>query len=97
MQYVLPKDITCSADSHYGGALVDNPGGADKQEQFWNCADIYITLYKPLVPTDRPSPDDGGGSNADVPIYSPKTHNPPLHHTLKSPQLLQSQQAHQTH
>ena len=48
MQYKLPSGITCEGDDHcvlrwwYVGG--NNPGvGINGQEQFWNCADIYIS------------------------------------------------------
>ncbi|OQR89830.1 hypothetical protein ACHHYP_06007 [Achlya hypogyna] len=70
MQYDLPKGVTCDGDSHcvlrwwYVGW--NNPDDdINGQEQFWNCADIYISdscgAEKPTSrPTDSPtdSPDD---------------------------------------
>ncbi|KAF0691170.1 hypothetical protein As57867_017490, partial [Aphanomyces stellatus] len=48
MQYTLPQGLTCDGDSHcvlrwwYVGG--NNPGQPiNGQEQFWNCADIYIS------------------------------------------------------
>ncbi|KAF0696077.1 hypothetical protein As57867_013109, partial [Aphanomyces stellatus] len=48
MSYTLPSTIECIGDSHcvlrwwYMGG--NNPGvGVDGQEQFWNCADVYIS------------------------------------------------------
>ncbi|KAF0710715.1 hypothetical protein As57867_005467, partial [Aphanomyces stellatus] len=48
MQYKLPSGVTCDGDSHcvlrwwYAGG--NNPGQpVNGQEQFWNCADIYIS------------------------------------------------------
>ncbi|KDO27650.1 hypothetical protein SPRG_06921 [Saprolegnia parasitica CBS 223.65] len=46
MQYNLPRNVTCDGDAHcvlrwwYMGG---NNWGAAAQEQFWNCADIYIS------------------------------------------------------
>ncbi|OQR98859.1 hypothetical protein ACHHYP_07761 [Achlya hypogyna] len=78
MQYVLPAGLTCDGDSHcvlrwwYLGG--NNPGGPDQQENFWNCADIYISNscagtnpFPTPVPTDRPSPDDGSGGYPPAP------------------------------
>ncbi|RHZ08967.1 hypothetical protein DYB31_011989, partial [Aphanomyces astaci] len=48
MQYMLPDGLSCDGDSHcvlrwhYVGW--NNPDvGIDGQEQFWNCADIYVS------------------------------------------------------
>ncbi|RHY71836.1 hypothetical protein DYB38_013603, partial [Aphanomyces astaci] len=48
MQYTLPDGVSCDGDSHcvlrwhYVGW--NNPDvGIDGQEQFWNCADIYVS------------------------------------------------------
>ncbi|RQM18689.1 hypothetical protein B5M09_011989 [Aphanomyces astaci] len=48
MQYMLPDGVSCDGDSHcvlrwhYVGW--NNPDvGIDGQEQFWNCADIYVS------------------------------------------------------
>ncbi|RQM26000.1 hypothetical protein B5M09_013334, partial [Aphanomyces astaci] len=48
MQYTLPDGLSCDGDSHcvlrwhYVGW--NNPDvGIDGQEQFWNCADIYVS------------------------------------------------------
>ncbi|KDO27651.1 hypothetical protein SPRG_06922 [Saprolegnia parasitica CBS 223.65] len=66
MQYQLPSGVTCDGDSHcilrwvYTGG---NNWGAAGQEQFWNCADIYISntcgspspvTPAPAVPTVAP-------------------------------------------
>ncbi|EQC31691.1 hypothetical protein SDRG_10854 [Saprolegnia diclina VS20] len=66
MQYKLPSGVTCDGDSHcvlrwvYTGG---NNWGAAGQEQFWNCADIYISstcgspspvTSAPVVPTAAP-------------------------------------------
>ncbi|OQR91739.1 hypothetical protein ACHHYP_04404 [Achlya hypogyna] len=90
MKYDLPSGVTCDGDSHcvlrwwYVGG--NNPGGPDQQEQFWNCADVYISdscdpSQNPNVtpvPTDRPSPNDGGSDSGsmDMPTDAPVTHAP---------------------
>ncbi|KAF0715075.1 Aste57867_3582 [Aphanomyces stellatus] len=75
MQYKLPSGVTCDGDSHcvlrwwYAGG--NNPGvGINGQEQFWNCADIYISnncggngpspnpsSAKPTPSTSLPNPE----------------------------------------
>ncbi|OQR83208.1 eukaryotic translation initiation factor 3 subunit A-like isoform X1, partial [Achlya hypogyna] len=62
MQYTLPKDVKCDGDSHcvlrwwYAGG--NNPGvGLEGQEQFWNCADIYISDSCGSTPTSSPKTD----------------------------------------
>ncbi|EQC27234.1 hypothetical protein SDRG_14951 [Saprolegnia diclina VS20] len=99
MQYTLPEGVTCSGDAHcvlrwwYTGG--NNPGGADQQEQFWNCADINISdTCDPSknpnvtpVPTDRPSPNDGGSSSGwdDEPTDAPKPTTKPTHAPTTKP------------
>ncbi|KDO18683.1 hypothetical protein SPRG_15209 [Saprolegnia parasitica CBS 223.65] len=86
MQYNLPSNVKCDGDSHcvlrwwYVGW--NNPDDdINGQEQFWNCADIYISdscgsepkpTQKP-VPTDVPSPDDSNPTT--MPTHKP-THKP---------------------
>ncbi|KAF0682655.1 hypothetical protein As57867_025159, partial [Aphanomyces stellatus] len=75
MQYKLPSGVTCDGDSHcvlrwwYAGG--NNPGQpVNGQEQFWNCADIYISnncggngpspnpsSAKPTPSTSLPNPE----------------------------------------
>ncbi|OQR89831.1 hypothetical protein ACHHYP_06006 [Achlya hypogyna] len=78
MQYKLPSGVTCDGDSHcvlrwwYVGG--NNPGvGINGQEQFWNCADIYIsdscgadtpTSGPGPAPTNGPSPAPTSGPTA---------------------------------
>ncbi|KAF0691261.1 Aste57867_17475 [Aphanomyces stellatus] len=60
MQYKLPSGVTCDGDSHcvlrwwYAGG--NNPGQpVNGQEQFWNCADIYISNNCGSSPGPSPS------------------------------------------
>ncbi|CAK4086094.1 unnamed protein product [Aphanomyces euteiches] len=74
MQYQLPSDVECNGDSHcvlrwwYVGG--NNPGvGINGQEQFWNCADIYISKTCGSNPPPSPS--------SNVPVTSrPQIKNP---------------------
>ncbi|RHY23494.1 hypothetical protein DYB26_010913 [Aphanomyces astaci] len=60
MQYKLPAAVTCEGDAHcvlrWWYISGNNPGGLNAQEQFWNCADIYIsnTCGAPAPPTALP-------------------------------------------
>ncbi|KAG9400937.1 Chitinase 1 [Aphanomyces cochlioides] len=74
MQYQLPSRVECNGDSHcvlrwwYVGG--NNPGvGINGQEQFWNCADIYISKTCGSNPPPSPS------SNAPV-TSRPQTKTP---------------------
>ncbi|KAF0742923.1 hypothetical protein AaE_008590 [Aphanomyces astaci] len=73
LQYQLPSGVTCDGDSHcvlrswwVGGNNADV--GMDGQEQFWNCADIYISNNCGATP---PSPSSG------PPTQSPSTTTKP--------------------
>ncbi|OQR80538.1 hypothetical protein ACHHYP_17483 [Achlya hypogyna] len=87
MQYKLPSGVKCDGDSHcvlrwwYVGG--NNPGvGINGQEQFWNCADIYISDScgadtKPPSPTSNPSPS----SQLPSPVPSSKAPHTKTPHT----------------
>ncbi|KAF0690799.1 hypothetical protein As57867_017783, partial [Aphanomyces stellatus] len=84
MQYKLPSGVTCDGDSHcvlrwwYVGG--NNPGQpVNGQEQFWNCADIYISNNcggsgpSPNPSSAKPSPSSASPSQSTT-TKSPKPH-----------------------
>ncbi|ETV69628.1 hypothetical protein H257_14650 [Aphanomyces astaci] len=65
IQSVLPAGVTCEGDAHcvlrwhyvgWNNADV----GIDGQEQFWNCADVYISKTCGTVPAPSPSKPSSG-------------------------------------
>ncbi|EQC26015.1 hypothetical protein SDRG_16162 [Saprolegnia diclina VS20] len=81
MQYKLPSDVKCDGDSHcvlrwwYVGG--NNPGvGINGQEQFWNCADIYISDScgsdpKPSPSSQHPTPAPSSAKPTSAPSDAP--------------------------
>nr|AIG55958.1 secreted protein [Achlya hypogyna] len=85
MQYKLPAGVKCDGDSHcvlrwwYVGG--NNPGvGINGQEQFWNCADIYISdscgSSPTSSPTNHPSPAPSSAIPSPAPSKTPLTDKP---------------------
>ncbi|KDO16894.1 hypothetical protein SPRG_22386 [Saprolegnia parasitica CBS 223.65] len=82
MQYKLPAGVKCDGDSHcvlrwwYVGW--NNPGiDINGQEQFWNCADIYISDTcgsdpKPSPSSQNPTP----APSSEKPTKAPVTDKP---------------------
>ncbi|KDO22779.1 hypothetical protein SPRG_12207 [Saprolegnia parasitica CBS 223.65] len=98
MQYNLPKDLKCDGDSHcvlrwwYAGG--NNPGvGIDGQEQFWNCADIYISDScgsdpKPSPSSQNPTPAPSSNKpspSSDKPTPSTKPSTKPTTKPTSAP------------
>ncbi|KAF0716799.1 Aste57867_2659 [Aphanomyces stellatus] len=91
MQYVLPAGITCEGDSHcvlrwhYTG-WNNADVGIDGQEQFWNCADIYISNncnnIPPSPPATTPSPPS---PPTKTPARTPLTTSPTTLSPTKTP------------
>ncbi|KAF0700644.1 Aste57867_8822 [Aphanomyces stellatus] len=86
MEYVLPKDLKCDGDAHcvlrwhYRGG--NNFGANAAQEEFWNCADIYISDNCGAAP---PATTPGTTANPQTPsptTASPATPAPPTTSSL---------------
>ncbi|RHY87344.1 hypothetical protein DYB35_009848 [Aphanomyces astaci] len=81
MQYMLPDGVSCDGDSHcvlrwhYVGW--NNPDvGIDGQEQFWNCADIYVSNTcgsSPSPSSSQSTPSTSTPSTSEPTMtYAPK-------------------------